>query len=159
MFGLKKQQTNELLSPITGEVTDLSRVSDPVFAQKMMGEGFAIVPDLTDGELFSPISGVVSVAEGHAIGITREDGLEFLIHIGIDTVSLNGEPFFIQIKPGKKVKAGSSLVKIDWELIINHKLDPTVMVLIPNSKTNLDDLTFIEQKVNRLESVGQAVSK
>lgn len=160
MFGLKKhQQTNELLAPITGEIIDLSKVSDPVFAQKMMGEGFAITPDLTDKELISPISGQVSAVQGHAVGITREDGLEFLIHVGIDTVSLKGEPFTIQTKVGKKVKAGTPLVEVDWQQIIDHKLDPTVMILIPNSQTNLDQLTVVEKKVAKQDSIGQAISK
>ena len=160
MFGFKKnKQTNELLAPITGEMIKLSKVSDPVFAQGMMGEGFAIAPDMNDGELVSPIAGVVSVAQGHAIGITRDDGLEFLIHVGIDTVSLKGAPFTIQTKPGKKVKAGTPLVEVDWQQITDHKLDPTVMVLIPNSKTNLGQLEVSEQSVAKNGSIGQATIK
>lgn len=160
MFGLKKNQgINEILAPITGEVIDLSKVSDPVFAQKMMGEGFAIKPDLTDKELVSPVAGEVSAVQGHAVGITREDGLEFLIHVGIDTVSLKGAPFKIQIKVGKKIKAGELLIEVDWQKIIDHKLDPTIIILIPNSQTNLEQLTVNEKKIIKRDLIGQAIAK
>jgi len=160
MFGFKKhKQTNELFSPIAGEIIDLSKVSDPVFAQGMMGEGFGIKPDLNDEEIVSPIGGVVTVAQGHAVGITRDDGLEFLIHIGIDTVSLNGKPFNVLIKQGKKVDIGTPLVEVDWQQIIDQKLDPTVMILITNSKTNLESLDINEQTVTKQVTIGQAIAK
>lgn len=159
MFGLKKyKQTNELFAPITGDLIQLSKVSDPVFAQGMMGEGFAIKPDLNEESLVSPISGVVTVAQGHAIGITRDDGLEFLIHIGVDTVSLQGKPFTLQVSQGKKVKVGTPLVDVDWTQIVSQQLDPTVMILIPNSKTNLEQLNVEEKPVAKLTEVGQAIS-
>jgi len=160
MFGLKKDRgTNEILAPITGEVINLSKVSDPVFAQKMMGEGFAVKPDLIDKELVSPVAGEISAVQGHAVGITREDGLEFLIHVGIDTVSLKGAPFKIQIKVGKKVKVGALLIEVDWQKIIDHKLDPTIMISIPNSRTNLERLTVNEKKVIKRDVIGQAIAK
>lgn len=160
MFGIKKQQsTDELLAPIDGTIVKLDTVSDPVFAQGMMGEGFAIKPDLNDDELVSPISGKITVASGHAIGILREDGLEFLIHIGIDTVALKGKPFTIFVKQGKKVKPGTPLVQIDWSQITANKLDPTVMVLIPNSKTNLSSLEVQEETVKKNVIIGKAYAK
>lgn len=156
---LKHETTDDLVAPLDGEIVKLNTVSDPVFAQGMMGEGFAIKPDLDDNELVAPISGKITVAQGHAIGITREDGLEFLIHVGIDTVSLAGAPFEIYVQKDKKVKAGAPLVKIDWQQIISNKLDPTVMVLIPNSKTNLGSLDVAEQTVQKNQPIGKAVSK
>jgi len=160
MFGFNKHEsTDELIAPIDGTIVNLKTVSDPVFAQGMMGDGFAIKPDLSSSELLAPISGKVTVAQGHAVGIERDDGLEFLIHIGIDTVSLKGAPFTIFVKQGKKVKAGTPLVDIDWNQIITNKLDPTVMVLIPNSKTNLESLNVAEEPVTKNQSIGQATAK
>ncbi|GEO63297.1 PTS sugar transporter subunit IIA [Companilactobacillus nantensis] len=160
MFGLKKHVTSdELIAPITGQIVNLNTVSDPVFAQGMMGAGFAIKPDLNDSEIVAPISGKITVAQGHAVGIVRDDGLEFLLHIGIDTVSLKGAPFNSLVKPGKRVKAGTPLVEIDWQQITTNKLDPTVMVLIPNSKTNLGSLTVAEQSVTKQQMIGQATIK
>lgn len=160
MFGFNKNKpTDELIAPISGTINDLETVSDPVFAQGMMGDGFAIAPDLNDSELIAPVSGKITVAQGHAVGIVRDDGLEFLIHIGIDTVSLKGAPFTILIKPGKYVKAGTPLVDIDWNQIVESKLDPTIMILIPNSKTNLGALNVAEKGINKQQMIGQATVK
>ncbi|MEG1283989.1 MAG: PTS glucose transporter subunit IIA, partial [Lactococcus sp.] len=98
MFGFgKKKSVNEdknLYAPLAGTVIDLEKVSDPVFAKKVMGDGYAIEP--TSSEIVSPVAGEVSLVQGHAIGFKRADGLEVLLHLGIDTVSLNGQPFQIK---------------------------------------------------------------
>jgi len=160
MFGFNKHElTDELVAPIDGTIVNLSTVSDPVFAQGMMGDGFAIKPDVSSSELLAPVSGKVTVAQGHAVGIERDDGLEFLIHIGVDTVSLKGAPFTTFVKQGKRVKAGAPVVDIDWNQIISNKLDPTVMVLIPNSKTNLGSLTVAEVPIVKNQSIGKATVK
>ncbi|MBL3532061.1 PTS glucose transporter subunit IIA [Companilactobacillus zhachilii] len=160
MFGIKKHIiSDELLAPITGEIVNLNTVSDPVFAQGMMGDGFAIKPDLNDYELLAPVSGEITMMQGHAVGMVREDGLEFLLHIGIDTVSLKGAPFTSLVKRGKRIKAGSPIIEVDWQQIITNKLDPTVMALIPNSKTNLGLLTVTEQSVVKRQVIGQATVK
>ena len=160
MFHFKKKaHTDQLFSPAAGKVVELSTVSDPVFAQKMMGDGFAVTPDFAEDKIVAPISGTVTVAQGHAFGITRDDGLEFLVHIGIDTVSLKGAPFKLHAKKGKYVEDGDKMVTVDWDQIKAKKLDPTVMVLITNSKTNLDELKMNYQTVGLDDVVGTATAK
>lgn len=103
--------------PMEGKLLELSNVPDEVFARKMMGDGFAIEP--TNGEVVSPVDGKVTMvfATKHAIGITSNNGQEILIHIGIETVNLNGEGFEMLVKEGEKVSAGKPLVRADLEYI------------------------------------------
>ncbi|SHK16470.1 PTS system D-glucose-specific IIA component, Glc family (TC 4.A.1.1.9)/PTS system D-glucose-specific IIB component, Glc family (TC 4.A.1.1.9)/PTS system D-glucose-specific IIC component, Glc family (TC 4.A.1.1.9) [Anaerobranca californiensis DSM 14826] len=115
--GGTKGKTTKFLSPMEGKLVDLTVVPDKVFSKKIMGEGFAIEP--SKGEVVSPVDGkVVSLfPTNHAIGIQREDGLEVLIHIGIDTVELKGEGFKALVKEGDEVKAGQPLINVDLEKI------------------------------------------
>lgn len=117
-------------SPLNGTVIDLSDVSDEVFSQKIMGEGFAIQP--TDGHLVSPIDGEVSMLfdTKHAIGLTSENGLDLLIHIGIDTINLKGQFFEALVTQGSVVKKGQPLIDFDLEKIIAAGYDPTTMVIL-----------------------------
>ena len=96
----------DILSPVTGNAIPLDQVPDPVFSQKIIGDGIAVIP--TKGTIVSPVDGeVASVAETlHAFGFRTEDGLELLIHVGLETVGLKGECFEVFVKPGDKVKAG-----------------------------------------------------
>lgn len=100
-----------ILSPLTGTAVALEEVPDPVFSQKIIGDGIAIIPQ--DGKLVSPIDGeVVSVAETlHAYGLRSEDGIEVMVHFGLETVALKGEYFTCHVKQGDKVKAGDLLAK------------------------------------------------
>lgn len=95
-----------LLAPANGQVIALSKTSDPIFSKGTMGDGFGLTP--TDNTVLAPVSGTISmIAETkHAIGITTKDGLEVLVHMGVDTVGLKGEPFDVVIKNGQEVKAG-----------------------------------------------------
>ena len=110
-------------SPVKGEAVPLSQVDDPTFAEEIMGKGIAIIP--TEDEIFSPINGTVSLVFNtkHAIGLKTEDGAEVLIHIGLDTVKLNGEHFTTFVKSGDKVKVGDKLVEFDREAIKNKGYD------------------------------------
>lgn len=107
----KKKET--FVSPMSGELVSLDQVPDEVFAQRMMGDGFAV--DLSTGSISAPMSGTISVAfpTKHAIGLRNKDGLEVLIHIGMDTVELNGQGFTSYVTEGKKVKQGDPLVAVD----------------------------------------------
>ena len=100
-----------ILSPLTGTAVPLEEVPDPVFSHKIIGDGVAILP--RDGNLVSPIDGeVVSIAETlHAYGLRSEDGIEVMVHFGLETVALKGECFQCCVKIGDKVKAGSLLAK------------------------------------------------
>lgn len=101
----------------TGNATPVTEVPDPVFADKILGDGVAIVP--TDGKIVSPVNGVVvEVTETlHAFGLESDDGLEILIHIGLNTVELNGKGFTPFVKAGDKVKVGTPLCKVDLDVL------------------------------------------
>ena len=116
--GKKIDVYEHFLAPIDGRLVAIEKVSDSVFAQKIMGDGFAIDP--VNGEITSPVNGTVTsfMAETrHAVGITAEDGMEVLIHIGIDTVNLGGEGFIGLVGQDDKVTAGQLLLRVDLELL------------------------------------------
>ncbi|MEZ7794447.1 PTS sugar transporter subunit IIA [Niallia circulans] len=128
MLGIFKKN-NLMFSPVNGTITRLEDVNDNVFSSKMMGDGFAVVP--SESVIVSPVSGEVTMlAETkHAIGIKTSKGTEILIHIGIDTVNLKGNGFNLEIKNGQKVKAGQTIGTVDWNLIEENQIDPTVMII------------------------------
>ena len=116
-FFKKKANNEEFLSPMKGNVRKLVDVPDQVFSEKVMGDGFAIEP--TGGKVVAPISAKVAAAfpTGHVFGLKASDGTEILIHIGIDTVQLNGEGFDVKVKTGDDVKQGDTLAEIDLDVI------------------------------------------
>lgn len=107
----------EFVSPATGKMIPIEQVEDETFASKILGDGFAV--ELADGEVIAPFDGEVTAAfpTGHAYGLKREDGLECLIHISLDTVELNGAGFDVKVKQGDQVKQGQLLVKVNLEQI------------------------------------------
>ena len=109
--------SNKVLVPITGIVSSVKECQDPVFAGEMVGKGSLILP--SEGKVYSPVDGEISmVADSkHALGITSNTGLEILIHIGLDTVELNGEPYTSHVSQGQKIKAGDLLMEFDIEKI------------------------------------------
>lgn len=113
----KKVKEIKLVMPIQGEITELSNVPDPVFAEKMMGDGFAIIP--ANGKVYAPCDGVVGslFPTGHAIGLVIEEGIEILMHFGLETVTLQGEGFTTMVKQGDTVKAGDLLIDVDLEAV------------------------------------------
>jgi PTS system glucose-specific IIA component len=113
----KKGEELEILAPVDGTMVALEKVPDDVFAQKMMGDGFAIDPSGND--FVAPMAGeLVTVFDtGHAYGIRNKDGIELLMHVGLDTVNLKGEGFDIKVKQGDKVEAGDPLVTVDLKAI------------------------------------------
>lgn len=126
------QETENLviLSPLTGSAVELETVPDPVFSQKVIGDGVAVVP--SEGNVVSPVDAeVVSVADTkHAFGLRTESGVELLIHVGLETVHLNGCCFEVFVKPGDKVKAGDLLAKADLEYLKEHDINPITPVLV-----------------------------
>lgn len=113
----KKGTEVKFYAPLTGKVLELADVPDPAFAEKMLGDGLAIEP--TDGLVVAPVAGkIVQIfPANHALGIETKEGLDVLIHIGIDTVELQGEGFERLIKEGAKVKVGDPLIKVDLDKI------------------------------------------
>ena len=127
-----KGVTEEVYSVADGQVIELDQVKDPVFAQKMMGDGFAVEP--ANGEIVSPVSGTVSsiFPTKHALGLVTEAGLEVLVHIGLDTVSLEGKPFTVRVTEGQQVAAGDLLVTADLGAIREAGRETTTVVVFTN---------------------------
>ena len=127
-----KGVTEEVYSVADGQVIELEQVKDPVFSQKMMGDGFAVEP--ANGNIVSPVSGTVSSVfpTKHALGLVTEAGLEVLVHIGLDTVSLEGKPFEVVVSEGQTVAAGDLLVKADLGAIQAAERETTTVVVFTN---------------------------
>ena len=127
------KMTIEFTSPVNGKFKSLVDVDDEVFSKKMMGEGFAIEP--SDQHVFSPVEAeVISIFKTkHAIGLKTKDGLEVLLHMGIDTVDLAGKPFTIKVKEGEKVSPKTELAEVDLEQIKASGKKPTIITVITNS--------------------------
>lgn len=154
-------ENNEIaiLAPANGKVIALSKTSDPIFSKGAMGQGFGLTP--SDGEVVAPVSGKVSMIADtkHAVGITTDDGLEVLVHMGVYTVGLKGEPFEILIKDGQTVEAGQDIATMDLKFINDKGLDTTIMVLITNSNDKLDGLDVSEGPAKTGDVVAHAYLK
>ncbi|WP_214828733.1 PTS sugar transporter subunit IIA [Exiguobacterium algae] len=143
---LLKQPSLTLHSPMEGDVIPLEDVPDPVFNEKMMGNGIAILP--TNGRVVAPCNGtVIQIAPSkHAIGIRSEAGAEILIHIGLDTVELEGRPFTLHVKAGDEVSTGQALMTADLESIHQAGKDSVTPMVVTNEKTLSHHYTFHTSK-------------
>lgn len=124
----------QVLSPVSGTAIPMSQVADEVFAEGLAGEGAAVVPRAS-GEALAPVSGaLVKLFEGgHAFGIATDDGAEVLVHLGLDTIELEGEGFQRLATEGERVEAGQPLVRFDLQAIQDAGYDPTTPVFVSNS--------------------------
>ena len=149
--------TTLILSPAKGKAVPLSEVNDAAFSQEVMGKGGAII--LEDGKIYSPVDGeIVAIFDTlHAIGIKTDDGIEVLIHIGIDTVKLGGKHFKAYAKVGDKVKAGTLLVEADIEKIKDEGYDIITPVIITNSYDFGDILLATNDNINVGDSFIKAI--
>ena len=125
--------TQTLVAPTAGEAVPLASVPDPVFSTGALGEGFGVRPG--SGDVVAPVGGAVTMVAGtgHAVGITTDDGLEVLLHLGVDTVELKGRPFALTVATGQRVRAGESLGTMDLEQIRQAGKDTTAIVAVTNS--------------------------
>lgn len=147
----------ELVSCVQGEMINIEDVKDAVFAGKSMGEGIAFIPE--NGVITSPIDGTIEVAfpTGHAVGIKSSNGVEILIHVGINTVELKGEHFKMLVNQGESVKCGQKLIEFDLDAIKEKGYDITTMMIITNSKEfndiNIDEYRHVtnEERVMKLK--------
>lgn len=144
IFNKKTKEIN-IISPINGEIKDLSKVDDEVFAGEMIGKGVAVVPRGTT--ITSPIDGNVKMAfpTGHAYGVSHKNGPEVLIHVGIDTVALSGKGFNSKVSTGNKIKSMDPLVEIDLEYIEKNAKSADVIVIVTNE-------TFGEYKISNIKT-------
>ena len=131
-MNLFKRKQREIYSPAQGEVIEASQIQDPVFSNDILGKGFGVIP--TQGTVFAPVNGeVVNAFEsGHAYTILSDDGLEILIHIGIDTIELDGEGFIAKVRKGDKIKKREIIATVDLDLLKNRGYDPTIAVVVTN---------------------------
>lgn len=141
----------KLLAPLSGAVVALSDVPDPVFSGLMMGDGIGIDP--TSNVLIAPCDGVISqvARTGHALTLTAENGAEVLMHLGIDTVSLNGQGFSPRVSKGQHVKQGEVLIEVDFAAI-KGKVPSIISVLVV---ANSDDYT-LSDKASGVLAVGES---
>lgn len=159
MFGARKKHLNShpICAPFSGRVVNLESVPDETFSRKLLGDGFAIEP--SSEKIVSPVTGVVTVQQNHAIGILADNGLEILIHIGIDTVKLQGHPFTISVKEGEKIKVGQILGTVDWEQIESANVPKTTMVLITNTSEKLEKIALTKGQAEAGKPVAQVEIK
>lgn len=148
-----KDKSVELYAPVDGEIISIEEVSDPVFSQKMMGDGYGVEP--TNGEIYSPIDGeVVSVfPTKHALGLKTDNGIEVLVHIGIDTVELEGAPFEVLVAEGDKVTGTTQIAKVDLEALKAADKPDTVIIVF----TNMDDVDNFTIDRNGTQTHGEVI--
>lgn len=129
----KKIKSLEILAPLTGKTVPIEEVPDPVFSEKMMGEGIAIKP--TNNTIVAPFNGTVKMLmpnSGHAIGLLSDEGIEVLIHIGMDTVSLEGKGFNVLTGVDTKIEVGDPLIEFDEEFLKEQGMDTITMIVVTN---------------------------
>ena len=134
-------------SPVKGEVLELQQVEDAAFSAGILGKGCAIVP--TEGEIYAPVDGVLTTLfpTKHALGITSDDGVEVLIHIGLNTVQLNGEGFTAHVQQGARVSRGQHLLSFDLADVKNKGYCLQTPVIITNTKDYLEILSTMQKEV------------
>ncbi|MDF9825070.1 PTS system beta-glucosides-specific IIC component [Breznakia sp. PF5-3] len=142
-----------IATPIKGKVIPLAQVKDNAFSTGALGKGLGIIPE--DATVTAPIAGeVVSLfPTNHAIGIRSEDGVEILVHIGIDTVELEGKGFEVFVKQGDKVSAGQPLIRMDLDFIKKEGYDSTVIVVVTNTNDYLDVVANTNMDIDNLQEL------
>lgn len=140
-MSLFKRKTEDFLySPVKGSLLKLENIKDTVFSQKLLGDGVACLPE--KDVIYSPCNGKITmIAETfHAFGITAVSGAEILVHVGLDTVNLNGEGFQVLVEAGQKIKAGMPVLKLDLALMREKNIDLTIPVIVTNSDEYIMDI-------------------
>ncbi|CVI70853.1 PTS system glucose-specific EIICBA component [Clostridiales bacterium CHKCI001] len=143
----------QILAPINGKVIPLEQVPDPVFAEKIIGDGVAIQP--SDGKIYSPVDGeITTVADTlHAYGFRTEDGIELLIHFGLETVALKGECFKAHVKAGDKVKAGQLIAEADMNYLKKRQINPVTPILVCGGNDGMELQSHMGQVVHGKDAV------
>ena len=144
LFGKK---TNSIYAPIAGKAVPISQVPDPTFAECMLGNGIAIEP--TDGKVYAPCDATVDMmfTTGHAVSLVADFGAEILIHVGLESVGLEGKPFKVHVANGDKVKKGQLMIEVDLEAVKAAGLNTITPVLICNTDDYPTFNTFVDKTV------------
>lgn len=152
-LGFGKKAGEVLGAPVQGQAVAISEVSDPTFGQEILGKGMAIIP--TVGKVVAPIDGTVDMVfdTKHAIAMSTESGIQILIHVGLDTVSLNGAPFTSHVEAGQAVKAGDLMLEFDIEAIKAAGLETITPMIICNTPDYKEITASVGKAVNTLDEV------
>ncbi|WEV43462.1 PTS glucose transporter subunit IIA [Lactobacillus sp. ESL0684] len=156
MFNLFKKKTHEftVTAPLTGKLINLTEVPDPVFSQKLMGDGFAIIPDSKTTKIYAPVSAkIVSLPESkHAVGLVTDDQDEVLLHIGIDTVNLKGQGFTALVNEGDSVTQGQAVIELDREVLESKQANLTTMVIFTKLSSDHQQWQLAEEYGSKVKS-------
>ena len=151
----KKEEVNgnHIYAPLCGKAVSITEVPDPTFAEGMLGNGIAIIP--ADGKVYAPCNGTVDMVfeTGHAISFTSNTGVELLIHVGLETVTLEGKPFTAHVSNGTAVKKGDLLMEADLEAIKAAGLNTITPVVVCNTDDYTTFHTFIDKDVTNGDKV------
>ena len=150
---MKGKKGTVIAAPVKGECIPISEVADPTFAEEILGKGIAIKP--ADGKVYAPVDGVITTvfSTGHAVGMTTQDGVELLIHVGLDTVQLKGQFFKVIAQADQQVKKGDLLLEADIEEISKAGYDTVTPMIVCNSA----DFSKVECKTEGMVSAGDEV--
>lgn len=152
-FGFGKKAGEVVSAPVQGKAVAISEVSDPTFGQEILGKGMAIIPSV--GKVVAPVDGTVEMVfdTKHAISLSSDSGIQILIHVGLDTVSLKGEPFKAYVEAGQKVKTGDLMLEFDIEAIKAAGLETITPVVICNSDDYKEITASVDKDVNTGDTV------
>ena len=152
-LGFGKKAGEVLGAPVQGKAVAISEVSDPTFGEEILGKGMAVIP--TVGKVFAPIDGTVGMVfdTKHAISMTSKSGIEILIHVGLDTVTLKGAPFTAHVEAGQNVKAGDLMLEFDIEAIKAAGLETITPMVICNTDEYKSIVANVGKDVNPMDEV------
>lgn len=154
MFGFGKKK-DKVVAVADGDLIPITKVNDDVFSEKLMGDGYAIIP--SDNKVYSPISGTISTVfpTGHAIGITTDKGLEVLVHMGLDTVELNGDPFISKVEQGQEINKGDLLSFMDIDAVKNSGRDSVVVIVYTNMNLTSEVPEISQKSIKHGDDIGE----
>ena len=150
LFG---KSMDQLCAPVAGEAVPVSQVPDPTFAEGLLGNGIAVIP--SEGKIYAPCDATVDMmfTTGHAVSLIADFGAEILIHVGLETVSLEGKPFTVHVSNGDKVKKGQLLIEVDLEAVKAAGLNTITPMLVCNSSEYTTFNTHTGQNVTSSDVV------
>ena len=157
---LKKKEVGEVIgAPIEGEAVVSAQISDPTFGEELLGKGLAIKPAV--GKVYAPADGTIGMVfdTKHAISMTTEGGAELLIHVGLDTVTLNGAPFTVHVAADDKVKKGDLMAEFDMDMIKAAGLETITPVIVCNSDDFKEVVRFTGKTVKPGDEIMQLVKE